>query len=196
VGKNKGETMTSQPIIKQKTRILTPQEYFKLREQLKPAYKLICDVLLNTGMRVEEFWEFTKNPNWYRAARRCIDMPQGSIKKTRALHQERTIVLTLNGCDAVEALRSYTPTPMTRTAMRNALLLAAEHAGLSPEGINPKMFRKTCISWLIAAGKDSLLVSAHAGHTLETMRVHYLGISFEKQDLEDIEKYMKGWGER
>lgn len=185
----------TQPIIRQHTRILIPKEYQKFRTELNAIYKVIADVLLQTGMRVEEFWEFLEHPGWYRAARRCIDLPKGSIKKVKALHTERTVLLTLEGCDAVETLLALKPDHVTRTSMRDAFRRAAGKS-IGVEGISPKMFRKSLISWLVAVYPEKhLYIAASAGHSQEIMRVHYLGIAFERGDIEDMRLFLKGWGE-
>lgn len=185
-------------IVRQKTRILTPSDYLKFREHLNPMYKMVADVLLNTGMRVEEFWDFLKHPEWYHASSRVIDLPKGSIKKVKSIYKERTIMLTKEGCLAVETLLSVVSSTgvkrVTRFAMRDAFKRAASK-GIGADYVNPKMLRKTLVSWLVACEKRDLLVSASMGHSLETMKHHYLGLGFEKKDLEDMRLFLQGWGE-
>ena len=183
-------------IIKQNTRILRPAEYAQLREHLNPVHQVLCDVSLNTGMRGAEIWAFVKHPEWYRASRRCIEMPIGSIKKVRCLHKERTIHLTPTGCKAVEMLIGLKlKTPIERSNFHVSLRLGASKC-IGTAGITPKMFRKTLVSWLIKCMPEKALeISASMGHNLETMRVHYLGIAFERKDVEEMREYLKGWGE-
>jgi integrase len=191
------ENMLAKPdyIIKQNTRILRPSEYRAFREQLNPVHQTLCDVALNTGMRWVELWQFVKHPEWYRASRRCIELPLGSIKKVRCLHKERTIHLTANGCKAVEILIGLKlKAPIERSNFHVSLRLAASKS-IGEDGITPKMFRKTLVSWLIKCMPEKALeISASMGHNLETMRVHYLGIAFERQDVEEMREYLKGWG--
>jgi integrase len=183
-------------IIKQSTRILRPSEYAAFRSQLNPTYQVIADVWLNTGMRGEEFWSFVQNPRWYRASRRCIELPLGSIKKIRCLHKERTVCLTVAGCEAVETLiKLKLPRKIPRTNMRKAFILAASKS-IGIEGITPKMFRKTLVSWLIKTMPEKAFeISASMGHDLNTMRGHYVGIAFERKDVEDMREFLKGWGD-
>ena len=183
-------------IIKQKTRILKPSEYRSLREQLNPVHQVICDVLLNTGMRGEELWAFVKHPEWYRASRRCIELPLGSIKKIRCLHKERTVQLTQKGCECVETLiKLKLKRPVARSNFHLSLRLAASRS-IGEAGITPKMFRKTLVSWLIKTTPEKAFeISASMGHDLNTMRQHYVGIAFERNDVEEMREFLKGWGE-
>jgi integrase len=147
-------------------------------------------------MRWVELWAFVQHPDWYRASRRCIELPLGSIKKVRCLHKERTVHLTPTGCRAVEMLIGLKlKGPIERSNFHVSLHLAASKS-ISIYGITPKMFRKTLVSWLIKCMPEKALeISASMGHNLETMRTHYLGIAFERGDVEEMREYLKGWGE-
>jgi integrase len=202
--------MTDKPIIKQSTRILTPTEWYRLREHLTTKYQVVCDVLLNTGMRVEEFWEFnahtyidTRNDNkyannWFSASRRCIDLPECAIGKARCTIKQRTILLSPNGVQAVETLISMNSSIKytDRSNMRKMLINSTIAAGLDPKGITNKMFRKTLVSWLMATVPEK---EAHIlysiGHSQETQHRHYLSMGFVRRDVEDMRKFLYGWGE-
>jgi integrase len=185
------------PILRQNTRILTPREYRLLRENLNPKYICICDVMLNTGMRWEEFWDFLDHPHWFSAARRCIELPKGAVKKKKSVYTERTILLTVEGCEAVKTLFSVGGIAHTsRVSVGAALKRAALAAGIGSTGIAPKMFRKTLVSWLVACYPEKLfLISGSLGHELETMRRHYVNLAFERRDIEDMRVFLQGWGE-
>jgi|WetSurMetagenome_2_1015567.scaffolds.fasta_scaffold371860_2 hypothetical protein len=184
------------PIIKQRTRILTPYLYSQFREQLNDTYKAVSDVLLYTGMRAEEFWEFINHPEWYDPKRRCIDMPIGSIKKVKCLHKERSVVLNDAGCKAVEFVLHMKPKKIERQDMWITYKGAAERSGIGPQGITTKMFRKSLISWLAVIYPDKMFkIASSAGHSLETMRLHYSNLQFEARDLREMQEFLKGWGE-
>lgn len=199
----KDVTMSNQ-IIRQNTRILTPREFQLMREHLNPKYQIISDVLINTGMRIEEFWDFHDHPHWFDAARRCVDLPKGSktkgipgIKKLKSAYQERTINLTVDGCDAIKSLIAmnnsirYT----NRVNVGMALKRAAKIARIGEIGIVPKMFRKTLVSWLVTCYPERhMQISASIGHELETMRIHYANLAFERRDVDDMRKFLNGWG--
>jgi len=188
-------------IVRQGSRILVPKEYAKLREALDPnfGYRIIFDVLLNTGMRVVEFWYLVDHPDIYHASARVIDLPAaGACKKPKCKTTDRTIRLTAGGCKAVETLFNAEIRFRDRTAMREAMRRAAVKAGLGVEGINPKAPRKWLASWLVECRKelgfDSLDITASMGHSEETMIEHYLGFAFSKEDHVDMIDFLKGWG--
>jgi integrase len=189
--------MAERIIIRQGSRILTPKEYAKLRENLDPnfGYRIISDVLLNTGLRIVEFWNLSKHKEWYHGSARVIDLPAaGACKKPKCKKTDRTIKLTANGC---KALDTFFGMERDRTAMREALIRAAIKAGFGKEGINPKMFRKCLVSWLVECRKDlgidSLEITATMGHSQDTMIDNYLGIGFGKDDHIDMLEFLKGW---
>jgi len=189
--------MTSKPIIKQETRILTPREWYLLRENLNAKYKLICDCLLATGMRVEEFWELTDHTHWFSPGRRCIDLPQSAVGKARCTIKQRTILLSLDGVESINAIiRAGGIDYIDRSNMRRYLIEAAQRAGIDVLGIKPKMFRKTLVSWLVAClPEKDVYILASVGHSRETRERHYLSMGFERRDVEDMRRFLKGWGE-
>jgi integrase len=188
-------------IIKQDTRVLTPNEYSKLKEKLSPEYICICDVLLHTGMRMPEFIKFSQHPEWYDARRRCIDLPTNAIRKKKTIYKTRQVTLTLDGCYAVDHFFKMLKDNMnipTRQAMLGTLRRAAIEAKLpeGDKGICPKMYRKSLVSWLMKAMPEKMFeIAANMGHTLVVMQTNYTNLSFAREDLEDIRKFLKGWGE-
>jgi integrase len=188
-------------IVKDSTRILTPKLYFKLKEHLTPEYICMCDVLLHTGMRMPEFIRFSKHPEWYDARRRCIELPTEAIRKKKTVYKTRQVNLTLEGCRAVEHFNKMIKDNMnipSRQAMLGVLCRAAVAAEL-PEGdrgISPKMFRKTLVSWLMKSMPEKMFeIAGNMGHTLVVMQTNYTNLSFARDDLDDIRKFLKGWGE-
>lgn len=185
-------------IVKDSTRVLTPKEYEKLRDHLNPSYVAICDVLLHTGMRMPEFIKFLKHPEWYDARRRCIELPTEAIRKKKTVYKTRQVTLTLSGCIAVDYILKMNPHIPSRQSMLNVLCYAAKKAKLpeGDKGICPKMFRKTLVSWLMKAMPEKMFeIAANMGHTLQVMQVNYTNLSFAREDLDDIRKFLKGWGE-
>lgn len=193
--------MTERIIIRNGSRILTPKEYARLRENLDPnvGYRIIIDCLLNTGLRIVEFWNLSKHKEWYHGSARLIDLPaSGACKKPKCKRTDRTIKLTAGGCRALDMLFGSELDFRDRTAMREALIRAAVKAGLGKEGINPKMFRKLLISWLFECRKDlgidSADITVSMGHSEDTMIDNYLGIGFQPEDHADMVAFLKGWG--
>jgi integrase len=194
-------------IIKQDTRILTPSEYEWLREKMDlPYYPIICDALLLSGMRPIEFKRF--QPDWYMASRRRIKLPDGACLKDKCEFKERTISLSMPGCDAFDKLVSSKvkfkkqEVPVLemrpeRVSFGDTLKRYAIVAGIGDQGIKPKMFRKTLVSWLVACFPEkSLYIQASMGHSEDTIVQNYLGLGFTKEEIEIMRtKYLKGWGE-
>lgn len=200
------DMMTSDIILKQGARILFPGDYQKLREQMPRYYQLICDAMLLSGMRPVEFSRF--DPSWYRASRRVIQLSDGACLKQRCKYKARAIRLSLAGCDAFDKLVSekvkykgkeifaYERLPK-RVAFMEALRRYATLAGIGTVGINPKMFRKTMVSWLIAVSPEKQAhIQASMGHDGDTIVNNYLGLGFTRSQLEEIRlKYLNEWGE-
>jgi integrase len=188
-------------IVKDGTRVLTPKEYLKLKENMDPHYICICDVLLHTGMRISEFARFSTHPEWYDAHRRCIELPTAAIKKQKTVYKTRQVNLTKEGCDAIKHFQKMMSDNMkipSRQAMVGVLCRAAIYANLpdGDRGICPKMFRKTLVSWLMKTTPERMFeIAANMGHTLAVMQVNYTNLSFAKDDQDDIRKFLKGWGE-
>ena len=168
-------------------------------------YQVICDAALLSGMRPIELSRFV--PTWYRGSRRVIVLPKGACLKEKCEYQDRTITLSLAGCDAFDHLCTetmkfkkqeiliYRHIPH-RVAFRDALRRYAVLAGIGVEGINPKMFRKTLVSWLVACYPEKqAYIQASMGHTQDTIVKNYLGLGFTREHLDLIRtKYLNEWG--
>lgn len=188
-------------VVRKGSRILVPKQFYRIREKLDPnvGYRMIIDVLINTGLRVVEFWNVANNPEWYHSSARVIDLPAiGACKKPKCKSTDRTIKLTANGCKALDVFFGANLDFRDRNSMRDALLRAATKADLGVTGINPKMFRKCLASWLVECRKDlgidSMDITVSLGHSEDTMIEHYLGIGFSKEDHADMVEFLKGWG--
>ena len=193
-------------ILKQGARVLFPGDYEKLRAQMPEYYQIICDAMLLSGMRPVEFERF--QPSWYRGSRRVIVLPKEACLKQKCKFKERTIRLSLAGCDAFDRLTTTTvkhkgkEIPVyqmlpKRVAFRYAMIRYAKLAGIGEEGMSPKMFRKTLVSWLVACYPEkSLYIQASMGHDGDTIVNNYLGLGFTKEMQDHImNKYLNEWGE-
>jgi len=185
-------------IIKQDTCVLTPREAARMFDLMNPKYRAICDFLLHSHMRVEEFKWFISHPESYKPSRRCISLPKDAIRKTETLFKERDVVLSIKGCEVVEHLIALKLKPkdiMTRQAMNKYVDKIAVEAGIGKEHMCPKMYRKSMISWLVAVYPEKhVWINSSAGHTADIQLRHYLGIAFESKDREDMMNLLKGWG--
>ena len=192
-------------ILKQGARVLFPTDDIKLHEHMPIYYQIICDASLLSGMRPIELSRF--QPSWYRGSRRVIVLPKGACLKDKCEYKERTITLSLAGCDAFDRLVSekikfkgkeipaYEMIPK-RVAFRDALIRYAKLAGIGTEGITPKMFRKTLVSWLIACYPEkSMYIQASMGHTSDTIVNNYLGLGFPRVEIDLMRNvYLNEWG--
>jgi integrase len=194
-------------ILKQGTRVLTPLEYEALRSAMDaPHYPIICDAMLLSGMRPIEFSRF--QPDWYKASRRTIKLPQGACLKVKCQYKERTINLSLAGCDAFDRLVNTkvkfkgkeVPVLSRRPAkvsFNDTLKRYAALANIGTDGIAPKMFRKTLVSWLVACYPEKVVfIASSMGHDYDTIIKNYLGLGFTREEVAAMkEKYLSGWGE-
>ncbi|MCK9593699.1 MAG: hypothetical protein M0Q91_16995 [Methanoregula sp.] len=207
------------PIMKNGTRILMPTEYERLRaamvteqdlervqELIKKGeiykanyiqrYQIVCDGLLFSGMRPIEFKRMERS--WYRAPRRCIVLPKGACLKEKCEFTERTVMLSLPGCDAIDRYLNSGLKMMEKVTMRDSLRRYAVKAGIGEEGITGKCFRKSWVSWLVACFEDRRLsITASMGHDEETIRNNYIGLAFPMKEIELMKtKYLVEWGLR
>ena len=127
--------------------------------------------------------------------------------KEKCEFKERTITLSLAGCDAFDKFTTtqvmfnkkpifvYQKLPK-RVAFRDALIRYATSAGISTEGIAPKMFRKTLVSWLIACYPEKgMYIQASMGHSQDTIVNNYLGLGFPRSEIDLMRsKYLNEWG--
>ena len=190
------------------SKILTPTQWDQLRNNLNPYYQIVCDALLHTGLRSDsEFWRFVENPQWYGSGK--IHLPSIS-----GIQQARTVNLSKEGCEAVEALIALTRSNnhrKERNSMRDALRRAATGDGkvtkiiegkptkvdrcgvLEPDGVNAEMLRRTLATWLVTCcpeKKYEILISM--GMDEENFS-QYLGKVFTRKETEKMRKHLVGW---
>ena len=198
--------MIPEPIIKQDTRVLYPEEYRAIRSHLSFQHQLLLDGLLFTGMRGVEYSRFLEHPDWYKPTRRAIDLPKGSVMKKKVKQAERTVLLSNAGVQAVETLLSYRRQnpddlrPVSRQSWSETLLRAAMKAVTegrlaSIDGIAPKMTRKTWSSWLLTTHSHREgSISLSMGHDVRTMLRHYAGLGWPADARQELRQYTAGGG--
>ena len=186
-------------VTKNGTCVFLPREVDRILTIVNPTYRAIFEGLLHSQMRIEEFRWFVGHPEAYKASRRCISLPKEAIRKTETLFKERDVILSVRGCQAIEHLISMHLKPKdfpSRQAMNVYLNKRAIEAGIGDEGVCPKAFRKSVISWLIAIYPEKhAWINSSAGHTSDIQLRHYMGIAFNRGDLDDMRTWLKGWGE-
>jgi len=186
-------------IIKERAQILSPKEYEAIREQMNPNHRLIFDGMLFTGMRVEEFWRFVRNPMWFHPDRQFVELPHGAILKVAAKQKERTVLLSNIGTrairDLVSAIARGEIKVISKVGWNQDLKRAAGKAGVNSRGVMAKMARKTWVSWLMAVfPSDGLRIYSSSGLNISIMQRHYLSLPFSNEEREQIKMYVTGWG--
>jgi hypothetical protein len=186
-------------VTKSDTCVLLPREATRMFDLMSPTYRAICESLLHTHMRVEEFRWFVAHPEAYKASRRCISLPKEAIRKTETVFDQRDVILSIKGCQVIEhliAMKLKKKDMVSRQALNVYLDKIAVESGLGKEHVCPKMYRKTFISWLVAVYPEKhAWINSSAGHTSDIQLRHYIGTSFQRSDLEDMRSELKGWGE-
>jgi len=175
-------------------RILTPNEYKRLREAIpKERYKTIFDILVITGMRYVELARLYYHNEWYNEKRNLIHLTEEAQLKQKRRQLERTIY-------PLPSMFNY----LLRDLWKGAKLPAqttfdkdlqrwAKLAGISPYGISAKTSRKTIESWCVAAGVSVTAVCLRQGHDNLTSMRHYQGLVFSDDELRDIKKILTEW---
>lgn len=177
--------------------ILSPLQERLIYEHLNSDYKMRARFLLHTQMRISEAIWVNTHRECFRKDNGIILLPKvQEIGKHQCRITNRTVLLSHNGVKAVEEFFEKNVGFPSYTAMENALKRAAKEANIDPRYINPKMYRKTAISLLMACWPEKeAFITASAGHTFVTMRGHYLGSGFRKDDIKEARELFEGFGE-
>ena len=181
-------------LLKSGTRILTPLEYTRIRNEMKRQHKIYFDGLLFTGMRYEEYLRFLDHPEWFQPERSAIHLPREASLKKKRRQPERYVILSNYGLPLIERLFDQNLPRLTRQGWRKSLVKAAIEADISIDGITPKMTRKTWESWLVCSYPAlTMQIALSQGHTNITAMNHYLNISFSQFEKEAMKKYVGGF---
>ena len=187
--------MNRQPILKQNVRILTPEEYNLLISAIpKRKHKLIIQALLHTGCRYAELVRLKENPEWFKDES-YLHLPKSAVLKKKARQRERHIILNVFGRDIIKEFLNTSFKMPSRQSLNKNLHRWCIKAGLSPEGICIKTFRKTCVSWLVFVKEEKYLsVLSSIGHDTITSLRHYLSLPFTNDDIAGMKSHLYGWG--
>ena len=185
------------------SRVLTPGEAAAIRRAIsKPSNRALFDLMIYTGLRLEEVRQLIENPDIFDEDRRLLVIKSG---KAKARQKERNVILSDTGVQAVRAFLKSPKMPSTSSAWQVNLIRWCRAAGLSPltsragqggneYGITVRTSRKSWESWLLTAYPDrAAWISLSQGHTESTALGHYLNISFTDREREDILNEVTGW---
>lgn len=185
------------------SRILTPGEADSIRRVIsKPSNRALFDLMLYTGLRLEEVRQLIEHPEIFDEERRLLVIKSG---KAKASQKSRNVILSDKGVEAVRAFLQAPKMPSSSSAWQMNLIRWSKIAGLSPlpdrsgeggnvYGITVRTSRKSLESWLLTAYPDrAAWIALSQGHTETTALRHYLNVSFTDQERNDILDEVKGW---
>lgn len=186
--------MIRQPILKNGIRVLYPQEYQKLISAIpKHHNKLIIQSLLHLGCRFTELIAINENTSLFKD-NRYIHLTKNEIRKKKTKIKDRHILLSVFGKDIVKEFVKLPFKISPRQSLNKSLVRWCKAAGINPEGMCLKSFRKTLISWLVATQEHQYIkVLSSIGHDSITSLRHYLTIPFTVEDRALIKSIMYGW---
>jgi len=196
--------MTS-ALISNGSRVLTPGEADLIRGVIsKPSNRALFDLMLYTGLRLEEVRQLVEHPDIFDEERRCLLIRSRKVKATQ---RTRNVFLSDRGMDAVRAFLQAPKMPSSSSAWQMNLIRWSKAAGLSSlsdrsgeggneYGITVRTSRKTWESWLVTACPNRAVeIAMSQGHTESVSIRHYLNCSFTKDEKADIQNEVRGWGE-
>lgn len=178
---------------KNKTRILRPDEYAQLRAAVGQIEKqTVLDACLLLGARYLECVRIQKHPKWFDG--NFIHQPWIKDLGRSRHHPERWIRLSSRGKFIMPYFFKSSWRLPSVQAMNSNLKRWAALAGLSPEGISPRMLRKTYESWLVFYFPNaSNIVFLSQGHTTLTSLQHYVNLPFLESERSGMKEWVDGW---
>jgi len=185
------------------SRVLTPGEATSIRRVIsKPSNRALFDLMIYTGLRLEEVRQLIEHPEIFDEERRLLVIKSG---KAKASQKSRNVILSDKGVEAVRAFLQVPKMPASSSAWQTNLIRWSKIAGLSPLpgrseeggnifGITVRTSRKSLESWLLTAYPDrAAWIALSQGHTETTALGHYLNVSFTDQERNDILEETRGW---
>lgn len=185
------------------SRVFTPAEAASVRGIIsKPSNRALFDLMLYTGMRLEEVRQLIACPEIFDEERRALVIKSG---KAKALQRSRNVFLCDKGMEAVRAFLQSPKMPSSSSAWQMNLIRWCKAAGLTPlpgrseesgniYGVTVRTSRKSLESWLLTAYPDrAAWIALSQGHTETTALGHYLNLTFTQSERGDILNEVSGW---
>ena len=191
-------------LISNGSRVLTPEEVSSIRRVIsKPSNQALFDLMIYSGLRLEEVRQLVDCPGIFDEERGSIVIRSGKAKATQ---KTRNVILSDKGVEAVRAFLQAPKMPATSSAWQTNLIRWSKIAGISPlpdrsgeggnvYGITVRTSRKTWESWLITAYPNRAVeIAMSQGHTESIAIKHYLNCNFTKEEKSGILDEVHGWG--
>ena len=185
------------------SRVLTPEEVSSIRRVIsKPSNQALFDLMIYSGLRLEEVRQLVDCPGIFDEERGSIVIRSGKAKATQ---KTRNVILSDKGVEAVRAFLQAPKMPATSSAWQTNLIRWSKIAGISPlpdrsgeggnvYGITVRTSRKSWESWLLTVYEGKAVkIALSQGHTESTALGHYLNLSFTDQEREAIVEEVRGW---
>jgi len=162
--------------------ILFPSQYRVLIEHARDnRFMLMIILLFHTGMRFSELKQISHDTYDKRSGKLRI-----TSTKEKAKNPERWITLTPAARIAIEEWLKEGYTPISLQGYNERIAKIAKYHGFNVSG---KTSRKTCESWRLLLGDDSLKTCVEIGHSPETAYNHYIqNLPFIDEDIAEIKR--------
>ncbi|MDE1854405.1 MAG: site-specific integrase [Thaumarchaeota archaeon] len=195
-----------EPIVKNGTRILRPQEFAPILSASGriPGWQgsglwgpTFLVTLLMTGMRYVEGQRLQwHGSEWYKGGP-FLHLPKEAVGKVRRTQVDRWVRLTPMGCKVVKKFIGCPVALPSWWAWGDALKRWANESGIDPSALGPKTMRKTWESWLIFYYRDKPnswpIIAQSQGHTGKTSMDHYLNAPFVESERLMMEPWVRGY---
>jgi len=178
---------------KNKTRILRPGEYARLRSSVQSIDKLTdLDACLLLGARYLECRRIQEHPEWFDGD--FIHLPWTEDLARSRHNPERWIRLSSRGKYIMPYFfRSSEKLPSVQ-AWNQDLKRWSRKAGISDDGLSARALRKTYESWLAFFYPNATnMVFLSQGHTTLMSLQHYINLPFLEEDKLAMTEWVTGW---
>ena len=175
------------------TKVLTVEEYDRLKASIHKTARALFEVNVITGLRYVELQRLYDNSHWYHETRNQIILPKEAQKKVKQIQIKRTIDKLPSTFPYVFKAFLEGRKPPEASAWNRDLDRWSKIAGIVPKA-GPKTPRKTIESWMLKAGIPEIEIYSRQGHDPITSLRHYQSLSFTDYEMRDIEKRLTEWG--
>ena len=179
-----------------KIRILTPGEYDKLIQTITTNHlRTLLNICFFTGMRYVEIQRLHQHPEYWRRVRQVIYLDRSAQRRVKRTNPERWVPVVPQIQGELPYFFKNKQPPVIKVWNEN-LKRWAEKAGITTEGITPKMTRASIETWMYVAGLPMNEICLRQGHDKLTSLNHYQVISqvFTTAEIHEIKTRLAGWG--